>query len=145
MSRMLDLIRASALPSHQMMTASKGALHVPAAEMLEILVYLAEHNKIFGETARLTLAGWEEQVCRTTAADPTTPKEILDYWLLPRNIRPALFSTLIENPSVSIQKLSQLAGVLKGEFVDAMIASPRVRSSSQLLQEFTTNHHLTGV
>jgi hypothetical protein len=145
MSRMLDLIRASALASHQMMTASKGALHVPAAEMLEILVYLAEHNRIFGETARLTLAGWDEQVCQTISADPKTPKEILDYWLLPNNIRPALFSILIENPSVSIQKLSELAGALKGEFIDAMIASPRVRSSTQLLQEFTTNHHLTGV
>src|SRR5262249_19070024 len=59
--------------------------------------------------------------------------------------RPALFSILIENPSVSMTKLSQLAAVLKAEFIDAMIASPRVRSSSQLLQEFTTNHHLTGV
>src|SRR5215469_9707092 len=145
MSRMLDLIRASALPSHQMMTASKGALHVPAAEMVEILVYLAEHNKIFGETARLTLAGWDEQVCKTIAAEPKTAKEILDYWLLPNNIRPGLFPILIENSSVSMTKLSELAVSLKGEFIDAMIASPRVRSSSQLLQEFTTNHHLTGV
>ena len=145
MSRMLDLIRASALPSHQMMTASKGALHVPAAEMVEILVYLAEHNKIFGESARLTLAGWDEQVSKTIAADPKTSKEILDYWLLPNNIRPALFPILIENSSVSLTKLSELAVSLKGEFIDAMIASPRVRSSSQLLQEFTANHHLTGV
>src|SRR5215472_15326448 len=145
MSRMLDLIRASALPSHQMMTASKGALHVPAAEMVEILVYLAEHNKIFGETARLTLAGWDEQVSKTIAADPKTAKEILDYWLLPNNIRPVLFPILIENSSVSMTKLSALAGSLKGEFIEAMIASPRVQSSSQILQEFTKNHHLSGV
>ena len=145
MSRMLDLIRASALPSHQMMTASKGALHVPAAEMVEILVYLAEHNKIFGETARLTLAGWDEQVSKTIAADPRTAKQILDYWLLPNNLRPALFPILIENSSVSMTKLSELAGSLKGEFIDAMIASPRVQRSSQLLQEFTKNHQLTGV
>lgn len=145
MSRMLELIRASALSSHQMMTAAKGALHVPAAETVEILVYLAEHNKIFGETARLTLAGWDEQVCKAIAADPNTPKEILDYWLLPNNIRPGLFSILIENTSVQMSKLSELAGTLKGEFIDAMIASPRIRHSSQILQEFTANHHLTGV
>jgi hypothetical protein len=145
MSRMLDLIRASALPSHQMMTASKGALHVPAAEMVEILVYLAQHNKIFGETARLTLAGWDEQLSKTIAADPKTAKEILDYWLLPNTIRPVLFPILIENSSVSMTKLSELAGSLKNEFIDAMIASPRVQSSSHLLQEFTKNHHLTGV
>jgi hypothetical protein len=144
MSRMLDLIRASALASHQMMSAAKGALHVPPAEMVEILVYLGEHNKIFGGTARLTLAGWDEQVCKTIAADRKTAKEVLDYWLQPNNIRPALFTILIENPSVSMSKLSELATRLKGEFIDMMIASPRVQRSPQLLQDFTTNHQLSG-
>ena len=57
MSRMLELVRTNALSWHQMMTASKGALQLPAEEMVEILVYIAEHNKIMGEQARLTLAG----------------------------------------------------------------------------------------
>src|SRR5260370_873040 len=88
MPRMLDLIRASALPSHQMMSASRGALRLPAEEMVEILVYVAEHNKIFGEQARLTLAGWDEATSKAIAADPNTPKEVLDYWLSPRNQAP---------------------------------------------------------
>src|SRR6185312_921203 len=61
MARLLELIRRSALPSHQMMTAAKGALDTPAGEMVEILVYLAENNKIFGEQSRITLAGWDEK------------------------------------------------------------------------------------
>ena len=144
MSRMLELVRASALPFHQMMSASKGALHVPSEEMVEILVHLSEHNKIFGETARLTLAGWDEEVCKAIAADPKAPKEVLDYWLSPNNIRPALFPTLIENHSVSVGKLSDLAATLKGEFIDVMIASPRVRSLPQTLQDLSTNHYLSG-
>src|SRR5579864_6693250 len=144
MSRMLELVRASALPFHQMMSASKGALHVPSEEMVEILVHLAEHNKIFGEAARLTLAGWDEKVCQAIAADPKAPKEVLDYWLAINNIRPALFPTLIENPSVSLAKLSELASTLQGEFIDVMIASSRVRSSPQLLQDLSTNHYLSG-
>ena len=144
MSRMLDLIRASALASHQLMSASRGALRVPATEMVEILVYLAEHNKIYGGTAKLTLAGWDQEVCKTIAADPATPKEVLNYWLVPANIRPVLFPILIENRSVLNSKLSELAGVLKGEFIDVMIASPRVRSSPQLLQELSSNHALSG-
>ena len=88
MSRMLDLIRASALASHQLMSASRGSLRVPATEMVEILVYLAEHNKIYGGTAKLTLAGWDQEVCKTIAADSATPKEVLNYWLVPANIRP---------------------------------------------------------
>jgi len=144
MSRMLELIRASALSSHQMMSASKGALHVPAVEMVEILVYLAEHSKIFGETARITLAGWDEEICKTIAADPATPQEVLDYWLTPSNMRPALLAILLENRAVLNSKLAELAVVSKGEYVDAMIASPRVRNSPPILQDLSTNPHLSG-
>jgi hypothetical protein len=145
MPRMLELIRASALPSHQMMTAAKGALQVPAAEMVEILVYLAEHNKIFGESARLTLAGWDEASSKAIASDSKTPKEVLDYWLSPKNIRPALLPILLENQSVAVGKLSELATTLKGEWIDAMLASSRVRSSLQLLTELRSNRELSAV
>ncbi|HEY4052418.1 MAG TPA: hypothetical protein VGL74_01665 [Terriglobales bacterium] len=144
MSRMLDLIRASALPAHQMMSASKGALRLPEVETLEILVYIAEHNKIFGEAARLTLAGWDEASSQRAAADPKAPLGILEYWLSPKNIRPALFPILIENPTVSITRLSELAATLKNEMIDVMIASPRVRDLPQVLQDLSTNHYLTG-
>ncbi len=145
MPRMLDLIRASALPSHQMMSASRGALRLPAEEMVEILVYVAEHNKIFGEQARLTLAGWDEATSKAIAADPNTPKEVLDYWLSPRNLRAGLFPLLLENGSVSMSRLSELAGTSKGEWIDAMLASPRVRGSSQVLREIASNKDLGGV
>jgi hypothetical protein len=145
MPRMLELIRASAVSSHQMMSAARGALHVPPAEMLEILIYLAEHNKIHGEQARITLAGWDETTSRQMAADPDTPKDILNYWLSPKNIRPALFGLLLENSSVSMGKLAELASKLQGEFIDAMIASRRVRNSMQVLNDMGTNHNLSGV
>ena len=144
MPRMLDLIRASALSSHQMMSASRGALHLPPVETLQILVYIAEHNKIYGEQARLSLAAWDEMTARAVAAEPDTPREILDYWLQPKNIRPSLFPVLVENPTVLMTTLSQLVTTLKGELLDVMIASPRVRGSQQLLQELSTNHFLTG-
>jgi len=143
MSRMIDLVRASALPWHQMMTASKGALHLPAEEMVEILVYLAEHNKIMGGQARLTLAGWDEASAKTIASNPSGPREILDYWLSPRNLRPQLFPLLLENPSVPIGKLSELAATLKGEWIDVMIASPRVQGSQPLLADLSSNKELT--
>ena len=143
MSRMLDLIRANSLSWHQLMTASKGALHVPAEEMVEILVYLAEHNKIMGGQARLTLAAWDEASAKIIAANPTTPKEVLDYWISPKNLRPPVFPLLIENTSVSVGKLSELATNLKGEWIDVMISSPRVRGSQQLLADLSSNKELT--
>ena len=144
MPRMLDLIRASALSSHQMMSASRGALHLPPVETLQILVYIAEHNKIYGEQARLTLAAWDEITAKAIAAEPDTPKDILAYWLQPKNIRPSLFPILIENPTVLVTTLSELVTSLKGELLDVMIASARVRASLPLLQELNTNHFLSG-
>jgi hypothetical protein len=144
MPRMLDLVRASALPSHQMMSASKGALRLPANEMLEILVYIAEHNKIFGEAARMTLASWDVASSQQAAADPKTAPEVLNYWLSPKNIRPALLAILIENPAVSNSKLAELATTLKNEMLDVLIASPRIRNSRPVLQDLSTNHYLSG-
>lgn len=143
MSRMLELVRTNALSSNLMMTASKGALSVPAEEMVEILVYIAEHNKIMGETARLTLAGWEESSAKAIVSNPNSPKQILDYWVSARNLRPALFPLLLENPSVSNRKLGELASTQKGEWIEAMIASPRVRSSRILLADLKSNKQLT--
>jgi len=144
MPRMLDLVRASALSSHQMMSASRGALHLAPVETLQILVYIADHNKIYGEQGRLPLAAWDDVTDRAVAAEPDTPKEILEYWLEPKNIRPNLFPILLENPTVLVTTLAQLATALKGELLDVMIASPRVRASQQLLQELSGNHFLSG-
>src|ERR1700736_5937202 len=98
MSRMIDLVRASAVPSNLMQSAAKGSLSVPPREMIEILVYLAVHNKVLGEQAQLTLASWNEAASRTAASDPTTPKEVLDYLVSPKNLRTALLPGLLANP-----------------------------------------------
>src|SRR6266700_532656 len=140
MSRMLDLIRASALSSHQMMSASKGALRLPAAEMVEILVYIAEHNKIFGANARFTLAAWDEASAKTIVADPATPKEVLNYWLDTRNLRTALFPSLLENESAPLTKIAELAATQKGEWIDFMLGSPRIRNSRQVLNDISGNN-----
>src|SRR5205823_5790747 len=145
MPRMFDLIRANALSSHQMMSASKGALRLPAAEMVEILVYMAEHNKIFGANARFTLAAWDEVSARAIVADSSTPREVLDYWLDPRNLRSALFPLLLENESVPLTKIAELATTLKSEWIEAMIVSPRVRKSRQIQNDLSSNKDLSGV
>src|SRR5881275_639747 len=125
MSRMLDLIRVSALPSNVMQAASKGSLSVPPQEMIEILVYLANNNRIFGQQAQLTLAGWDEAASRAVASDPSTPKEVLDYMISAKNLRPALLPALLENPSVSQQGLVSLAESSPRDIVEVMQKSER--------------------
>jgi len=142
MPRMIDTIRKSALPSNTMQFAAKGALLVPVQEMIEILVYLATHNKVFGEQARMTLAGWDEASAGEAAANPQTPKEVLDYLIDPRNLRPVLLPLLLENPSVGEHFLISLAASATREQVEVMMASPRVNQSVSVLNVLGSNPSL---
>ncbi|MBZ5629509.1 MAG: hypothetical protein LAO06_11660, partial [Acidobacteriia bacterium] len=87
MPRMIDLIRQSEVPANVVRSASKGALALPAAEMIEILVYLTS-TPLFGEDAQMTLAGWDEAACRAVCSDPASPDDVLEYFL--HNRRPRL-------------------------------------------------------
>src|SRR5713101_1509685 len=145
MSRMIDLIRVSALPSNLMQSASKGSLSVPPQEMIEILVHLAVHNKIFGQQAQLTLAGWDEAASRAAASNPSTPKEVLNYLISPANLRPVLLPSLLSNPSVSGNSLVELAPGAGREVVEAMLKSERVTRSPIILHALLSNPHLTGI
>jgi hypothetical protein len=142
MPRQIDLIRASKLPSNMMQFAAKGALSVPPDENIEILVYLAKHNKIFGDLARMTLAGWDEKASLAAASDPKTPREVLDYLISPENLRPKLLPALLGNPSVAESELAKFAVSASPEAIAAMLGSPRVRASVGILDCLLGNPYL---
>ena len=142
MPRMIDQLRASKLPSNMMQFAARGALQVPPAENIEILVHLARHNHVFGDLARLTLAGWDEKASLAVASDPQSPREVLDYFISPDNLRPKLLPVLLENPAISEGQLIKIAiGALR-ETIQAMIKSPRVKSLSGVLKGLQANPYL---
>jgi hypothetical protein len=142
MARTIDQIRASKLPSNMMQFAARGALQVSAGENIEILVYLARHNKVFGELARMTLAGWDEKSSLTAAADPETPREVLDYLASPDNLRPALLPVLLENASISEGQLVKIAIGASRDLIEVMLKSPRVRLLSGVLDALKSNPYL---
>jgi hypothetical protein len=145
MSRMIDLIRASAVPSNLMQSASKGSLSVPPREMIEILVHLAVHNPVFGQQAKLTLAGWDEAASRAAAADPSTPKEVLAYLISPANLRPALLPVLLANRSVSAESILELAPSAGRDVVEVMLKYERITGSSVILHALLSNPNLSGI
>src|SRR5205807_336866 len=142
MARMIDQIRASKLPSNMMQFAARGALQVPAAENIEILVYLAKHNKVFGDLARMTLAGWDEKASLAAAADPQTPRDVLHYLISPENLRPKLLPALLDNPSVPEDELAKFALSASRESIEAMLQSARVRASEGVLNVLRSNPYL---
>ena len=139
MPRMIDMIRHSQFPSHLMLAAARGALLVPPGEMMEILVYLTLHNKVFGEQARITLAGWDEKVSRSVAADPATSREVLRYLVAPKNLRAVLLPGLLENPSVAEEELAEVAATGSREALEILLTSERVRKSSMLMDALRSN------
>ena len=139
MARLIDQIRASKLPSNMMQFAARGALQVPAAENIEILVYLAKYNKVFGELARMTLAGWDEKACMAAVADPQTPPEVLNYFIMSDNLRPSLLPGLLENPSIREEQIARLASSSHRDIVEIMLRSPRVRSSRAVVAALKSN------
>jgi hypothetical protein len=136
---MLDLIRTSQVPSNLMQSAARGALAVPPDEMIEILIYLAVHNKLFSEQSRLTLAGWDEKASRAVAANPATSAEVLGYLSASENLRIALLPQLAENPSVSEESIDALAVSGSRSVVEVLLNSPRVTNSPKLLQALQAN------
>ncbi len=142
MPSIIDQIRASKLPSNMMQFAARGALQVSAAENIEILVYLARHNQIFGDLARMTLAGWDEKASLAAAADAKSPREVLDYFVSPDNLRPKLLSALIENPAISEAQLIKVAIGASKESIEAMLKSARVRSLVGVLKSLQVNPYL---
>ena len=143
MRRMIDMIRSSTVSATVMQAAARGALAVPAVEMMEILVYLANHNKVFGQQARMTLAGWEDKSSLETAANPQTPAEVLEYLIAPENLRPRLLPALLENPAIAESRLLEMAEKGSREIVDAMRQSGRVQNSAAILRALSLNPNST--
>jgi hypothetical protein len=140
--RMIDLVRKSQMSSQMMQAAARGALSVQLGEMMEILVHLSLHNKVFGEQARMTLAGWDENASISVAADPATSKEVLDYLSSPKNLRPALLPALLENPSVQQETLLELAATGQRWVVEALLVSEPAKKSSALMTALRSNPRL---
>ncbi|MFZ0285496.1 MAG: hypothetical protein WAL32_09715 [Terriglobales bacterium] len=143
MPRMIDLIRASAVPSGLMQSAARGGLAVTPQEMIEILVYLATENKVFAQQARMTLAGWDENSARDAAANPSTSKEVLNYLVDPQNLRPALLPSLVENPSVNSESIVSLTVSATREQVEVLLKSVRVSAAREILNVLASNPNLT--
>jgi hypothetical protein len=142
---MLDMIRSSSVSATVMQAAARGALAVPGAEMIEILVYITNHNKVFGQQARMTLAGWELKSSLEAASNPATPPEVLDYLIAPENLRPPLLPALLENPSVKQEALLHMATNGSREVVDAMRKGSRVQGSPEILRALAANPNSTAI
>lgn len=142
MAPILELIKKNAVPVNVMRSAARGALPLPADETLEVLVYMAQHP-LFGQDARMTLAGWDPQLALEVLSKDTATPEVLLYYWQPENRRPVLMPTLIENPAIPENLLIELADTASRETVKMLLASARARSSPGVVEALLGNANLT--
>jgi hypothetical protein len=141
MAPILELIKKNAVPVNVMRSAARGALPLSADETLEVLVYMAQHP-LFGQDARMTLAGWDAQsALEVLNKDTATPEVLLYYWQ-PENRRPVLMPTLIENPAIPESLLMELADTASRETVKMLLASARARSTPGVVEALLGNANL---
>jgi hypothetical protein len=142
MAPILELIKKNAVPVNVMRSAARGALPLSADETLEVLVYMAQHP-LFGQDARMTLAGWDAQsALEVLNKDTATPELLLYYWQ-PENRRPVLMPTLINNPAIPENLLMELADTASRETVKMLLASARARSVPGVVEALLGNANLT--
>ena len=140
--KILDQIKSNAIPVELMRSAARGALPLPAVEMLEILVHLSTHS-LFAEEAKMTLAGWDVVSAVEICSDPDAPAEVLGYFWLETNRRPPLMAALIENPAISETMLLEAAVDGRREIVNLLLGSPRARSSPMVVEALAANPAIT--
>ena len=145
MSRMIDLIRESAVPASIVQAAAKGELKIPDVDLLEILIYLVLHDQEYGDQARATLSEWDQESIRSAAANMQTPAEVLEYLASADNLQPALLMSLLGNPSVPERALVQLAKSGPRDAVVLMADSSRVGASMEILRALISNPLLAGL
>jgi hypothetical protein len=125
-----------------MRSAAKGALPIPAEEMLEVLVYLAQ-NPLFGQEARMTLARWDAQSAMEVLRRLTASPDVLLYFWSEENRRPGLMPTLIENEAIPEELLMELAGSGSREMVAILLNSPRARENPGVIEALSGNEYVT--
>jgi hypothetical protein len=145
MSRMIDLIRASAVPASIVQAAAKGELEIPDVDLLEILIYLVLHDQQYGDQARATLSEWDQESIRSQAANMQTPPEVLEYLASADHLQPPLLMSLLGNPAVPEQALVKLAKSGPREAVVLMADSARVGRSIEILRALISNPLLDGL
>ena len=98
MSKMIDLIRADAVPASIIQSAARGELSIPDADSLEILVHLARTTRTYGEQAKLDAGRVGRRSAARQRRQYAAPiRKFCNIWA-PENLRPSFLMAIMTNP-----------------------------------------------
>ena len=99
--------------------AARGMLPLPPADQICVLYQLAiEGDPMLAQSARLTASGLPEKLVAGTLADPGTDPRVLDYFGQLAIDKPAVFDTIVLNPSTADPTIATLAAKAGAREID---------------------------
>ena len=144
MPRLIELIRQSAVPAGVIRSAAKGSLSLPPGEMVEVLVYLAEHSTNVKQDAQKTLAAWSDEPLSAVLADPNISPDVVNYFFAPSNCRPNVLKALVETGCVPDEKFVSIATAGPRDAIMVLMSSERLRRAIPVLRGLLQNPSLTS-
>lgn len=143
MPRMIELVRARAVPAALMRSAASGALSLPACERIEILLHLADSGSDLSEQAKQSLAQLNREDAEAAITDPLAAKEVLQYLAGTGTLVAEALPLALRNSQFRIQSLAWIAAGASRENIEILIASRRVCESLEILNALNTNPNLS--
>lgn len=145
MPRMIDLIRAQAVPPPLMLSAARGALSLPSWERVEILLHLVASGSDLREQAQHTLDELDHNDAESAFTNPLAAKEVLQHLVARGNLVSEALPRVLRNHEFRLQSLVWIAAAASRENADILLASLRVCESLEILNSLNTNPNLSGI
>ena len=92
----------------------------------------------------MTLAAFDEAGSMAALADPSTPQEVLKYFLTEGSRRSQLLSAVFNNPSAPEESVARIAENATGEVINALLSTPRLMESTAILAPLLHNPNLSA-
>lgn len=116
-----ELVISGHAPKNVRMMMAQGAAPLPAAGMLELLVYLRnDPDEEISNQAATTLDAWQEDEILTLLHNKSCAAVVLDYFADPKNPEEFL-QAIIANPSASGEIITRLAVSVPPVLLEAIL------------------------
>jgi len=138
-----DLIKqllSGKAPRHIRMLLARGAMPLPAAVMLESLVYLSrDAEDDISRLAIQTLASWDEEEVLSQIRQKECPQSVLEYFANSQSSQQRL-QIIIANPSASGKLIASLATFVSPQLLEIILDNrTRIIESPEILENIRKN------
>ena len=144
---LLERLSRGELPAPARLAAARGALPLPAAELVRLQVYLALHDgdEEVQRTAAAGLTSLDPGEASALMSSPDLAAEVAEFFAARPDAAPPILEALARNVACPDEAVAGFASRATAEVVDALVANQvRLIRSPQVLEALESNSALTA-